>query len=48
MENRVRKLTCNSFWKNIAVNGDMMIDERTDKFIGPECYTWVNQHLLKM
>ena len=48
MKNIVRKLIWNSFWKNITVDGDMMIDKRTDEFIGPECYTWVNQHPLKM
>ena len=41
MKNIVRKLTWNSFWKKIAVDGDMMIDKGTGEFTGPEYWLYL-------
>ena len=35
-EDTMRKFACESFRKNMVMNGDTMIDKRTDEMLNPE------------
>ena len=45
MDDAIRKLAWDKLHKNIAIDGDMMIDRRTGEVIGSEvdCTRWKNK-----